>query len=123
MDPRGHRDDWYVYRYFEGTFETDLARFPSWGMISDWVVSSGYEQVAWQLAEHISDPKVGSAVFYDPFLDKNAASQLALLTDEEYTIGLRKIREALSKAGKRAETLLFPVEIYLHMLTARLPSV
>jgi ubiquinone/menaquinone biosynthesis C-methylase UbiE len=123
MDPRGHCDNWYVYQYFEGTFETDLARYPSWGMILDWVVSSGFEHVTWQLAEHISDPKVGSAVFHDPFLDKNAASQLTLLSDEEYTTGLRKIHDALSKADKGNETLLFPVEFYLHMLTAKVPAV
>ena len=34
MDPHGRRESWYVYRYFEGVYERDLARFPTWRQIA-----------------------------------------------------------------------------------------
>jgi len=123
MDPRGHQGNWYVYKYFEGTFETDLVRFPSWGTILDWVLISGFEYVSWQLIEHISDPKVGEAVFHDPFLEKDAVSQLALLSDDEYEMGLNRIRNELISARKNAETVLFQTEIFIQMLSARIPNI
>ena len=39
MDPHTGRDFWYVHDFFPGTRETDLARFPSSGMILDWMVT------------------------------------------------------------------------------------
>jgi ubiquinone/menaquinone biosynthesis C-methylase UbiE len=116
FDPRQHRDKWYVYDFFDGTYETDLERFPSWGMVLDWMIATGFTRVEWKLAERIEDHKQGGAVLDDPFLEKNACSQLALLSDDEYTAGLDKIR-AVVAAGKTAgEIVRFPCEILLRAL-------
>ena len=116
MDPHNGRDRWYVYRYFPGTRATDLRRFPSWGTILDWMVSAGADRVRCRVVERIQDIKVGRAVLADPFLEKNAASQLALLSDEAYADGIRRIETALARAEEQGEALLFPSEITLGML-------
>jgi SAM-dependent methyltransferase len=116
FDPRQHRDKWYIYGFFDGTFETDLERFPSWGTVLDWMIAAGFARVEWRLAEHIEDHKQGGAVLDDPFLEKNACSQLALLSDEDYTAGLGKIRAVVAAAEATGETIRFPCEILLRIL-------
>jgi len=117
-DPRGHNDDWYVYQYFPGTFERDLARFPSWGTVVDWMVDAGFSEINLKPARHIHDPKTGRAILDDPFLERNAASQLALVSNQEYQAGIGRIREALAAAEARSEDLVFACDIYQSMLSA-----
>jgi ubiquinone/menaquinone biosynthesis C-methylase UbiE len=117
-DPHSRRDTWYVYDYFEGTFETDLARFPSWGMVLDWMVNAGFRRAAWHPVDRIDDPKLGRAVLDDPFLSQESCSQLALLSDEAYAAGLRRIESALDRAEAAGETLVFDSDLTLVLLTA-----
>lgn len=119
MDPHGCREHWYLYKYFRGTYETDLARFPSWGTVLDWAAAAGFEQVSWRVVEHIDDPKVGWAVLEDRFLRKDATSQLTLLTDEAYAEGLRRIRTALEAADATGKQLIFPSDILIGMVVGR----
>ncbi len=120
MDPRAHRHRWYIYDYFMGTYETDLERFPSWGTIADWMIEVGFEQIEWRLVERIQDPKMGREIFSDPFLQKNACSQLALLSDEAYAAGLRRIATALAEAEAKGTTITFATDLLQAMLVARI---
>jgi ubiquinone/menaquinone biosynthesis C-methylase UbiE len=120
MDPHGHRECWYAYYYFEGVYETDLRRFPSWGTIVDWLNAEGLEGVECRIVERFSDVKVGRAVLDDPFVRKHACSQLALLSEEAYQAGLRRIEAALAQAEAAGETLIFPVDTPLAMIGGRL---
>ena len=119
MDPREHRHRWYVYDYFAGTYETDLDRFPSWGTVMDWMVEAGFESIEWRLVEQITDHKVGREVFSDPFLQKDACSQLTLLTDEAYAAGLRRIGTALSEAEVQGASITFPTDLVQAMLVGK----
>jgi ubiquinone/menaquinone biosynthesis C-methylase UbiE len=117
-NPDCRRDRWYVYDCFEGTWETDLGRFPSWGSVLDWALRAGFERVAWHAVERIHDPKHGRAVLDDPFLRKEACSQLALLSDEGYAAGIRRIREILEQAEIRGDTPIFQSDLTVGMLIA-----
>lgn len=121
-DPRQPGDRWYVYDYFAGTCDTDLGRFPSWGTLLDWMVAAGFEPIQWKLVEKVVSDKVGPAVLADPFLAKEAVSQLALLSDEAYAAGLGRIKAALARAEATGKTLTFPVAFALAMLAAWVPS-
>ncbi|HSJ57242.1 MAG TPA: methyltransferase domain-containing protein [Anaerolineae bacterium] len=118
-DPRRIGDRWYVYDYFDGTYETDLARFPSWGTIVDWMAAAGFEPVDWRVVERIVDAKVGRAVLDDPFLRKDATSQLTLLSDEAYAAGLRRVEEAVAAAEASGRQATFGVDLLLGMVTGR----
>jgi SAM-dependent methyltransferase len=122
MDPRAHRDRWYLYDYFPGTYETDLARFPSWGTVLDWMAASGFQQVEWRFVEQIVDHKVGRSVLDDPYLQKEAVSQLTLLSDTAYAAGLARIETALTAAEAAGETLTFPTDLLLAMLAGWVPG-
>ena len=116
MDPHGHYQDWYAYHYFKGTYETDLDRFPSWDEVMDWMYTAGFEHSDLRHVEHIVDHKEGSAVLQDPFLNKEATSQLALLSQEAYNAGLDRIKKSLREAEKNGKEIIFPVDLQLNML-------
>jgi len=122
LDPHSGRDQWYLYNYFERTYEVDLRRFPSWDAVRAWMSTAGFECVAWHLAERIVHHYVGRAVLDDPFLQKHSTSQLALLTDEAYAAGLERLEAALSAAESRQETLTFPVDLTLAMVTGQVQA-
>ena len=99
-----------------GTYETDLDRFPSWGTVLDWMVEAGFERIEWRLVERIEDHKVDRGVFSDPFLQKDACSQLALLSDESYAAGLRRIATALAESEAKGASITFPTDLWQAML-------
>jgi ubiquinone/menaquinone biosynthesis C-methylase UbiE len=115
MDPRAN-PAWYAYHYFEGVYETDLERFPSWGKIIDWMVASGFSNVSCRVVDRYSGIKVGREVLDDPFLKKDSSSQLALLSDDAYARGIRRIEVALDEAEAAGVDLLFHVDTELEML-------
>jgi SAM-dependent methyltransferase len=118
-DPHRDREQWYVYRYFAGAYETDRRRFPTWERVARWMEAAGLKQLEFAEIEHIIAHKQGTAVFADPYLRKESSSQLALLSDEAYEQGLRRIREALVEAEEKGETLLFKTELSIFMLSGR----
>lgn len=119
MDPRGQRDRWYVYDYFEGVYERDLARFPSWGTVMEWMVSEGFGEVSCRVVERLGDDLAGRAVLDHPFLRKESCSQLALLSDEAYAAGMQRIEAALDRAEARGVEIVFRDELSLAMISGQ----
>jgi ubiquinone/menaquinone biosynthesis C-methylase UbiE len=120
MDPRRSRDTWYLYRYFKGTYAADRRRFPTPGELVDWMAAAGFERVEWRPAERILGPLVGRDIFKNSFLRKGGTSQLALLSDEAFARGMRRIEAALAQAEAAGETVVFPVDILLTITVGRL---
>jgi ubiquinone/menaquinone biosynthesis C-methylase UbiE len=119
MDPRGHREKWYVYHYFEGVYDTDLQRFPSWNTVMEWMAEEGLVDVGCRIVERFASDLVGRAVLSHPFLRKESCSQLALLSDEAYTAGLRRIESALVEAEATGKEIVFPDDVSLAMISGR----
>ena len=116
--PQDRKNRWYVYDYFEGTYQTDLLRFQPWGVVLDWMIEMGFENIHWTPIERISDNKVGWAVLQDPFLQKNAVSQLALLSDQAYQIGLQKIKNTIKESDLFGEEIIFKTELRFDQMVA-----
>ncbi len=117
MAPHGRRDSWYIYHYFPQTYACDQRRFPTWERVEGWMQEAGLTYVQRRLVEEIDDPQEGREVFDAPFLKKNACSQLALLSDEEYAAGLERIEVAVDVAEETGETLTFRSHILIEMIT------
>jgi hypothetical protein len=117
MDPQAERDRWFIYDYFPGTYEADLKRYPSAGMIMNWMISAGFENISRQIGERIKADREGKSVLP---LSQNFTSQLTLLSLEEYQKGIRRIESDLLEAEKTGEKLVFPVDISLSMIIGRL---
>ena len=122
MDPHDRKESWYVYRYFEGIYETDRARFPSWAEIQAWMAEESLSDVSCRIVDHYGGTMVGRAVLDDPFLRQNSCSQLALMSETEYQAGLRRIHAALDEAEARGETLTFTVDTNLALIEGCAPS-
>ena len=95
VDPRNEKDEWYVYNYFDGIYEKDLKRFPSSPEIIDWMDKAGLKRIDKIDLEHVVNNFVGKDLFKDPFLRKDQSSQLAGLSDKEYSEGIAKIEHAI----------------------------
>jgi hypothetical protein len=114
--PYRQRGEWYVYEYFDGVLQTNLARFPSWGQVTNWMVGAGYARTEWQPIEELNDSWQGGQVFTDPFLDQKATSQLALLSEADYQAGLDRIQAAIIAAQVEGVTLEFHSVIHIDLL-------
>ena len=118
-DPYRGREQWYVYRYFAGAYETDRRRYPTWKRVARWMEAAGLKHLEFAEIERIIDHKQGTAVFVDPYLRKESTSQLALLSDEAYEQGLRQMKKALAEAEEKGETVLFETDLSIFMLSGR----
>jgi ubiquinone/menaquinone biosynthesis C-methylase UbiE len=94
MEPPRDLERWYLYKYFEGTYEADLRRFPSAATVLDWMNEASFDRMEWRLVERIVNHKTGREILEDPFLQKQSTSQLVLLTDEAYAAGLSRMKAA-----------------------------
>lgn len=122
MDPHaeGQRERWYLYDYFPGTYEIDLRRFPRQETVAEWLNEAGFAHIERGIGEHIVDEKTGRDILENTFIQKHATSQLALLSDEAYEAGLRRIETAIARADSAGETIVFRADIPLVMVTGRL---
>lgn len=123
MNPHGRRDSWYVYEYFDGVYETDLARFPSWDVVLAWMRDAGFTRPGRHEVARITEEYDGHDVLDNPFLRKNSCSQLTLLSDTAYTRGLQRIKAAIAAAEQAGNTITFLSDIRMEMLLARKPEI
>ena len=114
-DPHEGTSNWYIYHYFDGVYDTDLRRYPAGKSVTKFMEAEGYQSVSVKTIEHILNVHVGEAVLRDPFLKKSATSQLALLTDEEYSSGIERIKKTLANAAASHEKIVFSSDIQVKM--------
>lgn len=106
---------WYIYTYFNGVYETDKKRYPAGLSVMQWMNEYGFYNISSETVERILNIHEGRNVLNDPFLKHSASSQLALLSDEEYQNGMRKINRALERAEAEEEAITFRSEIPVKM--------
>jgi SAM-dependent methyltransferase len=112
MDPRSIHSR-YFYDYFEGAYELDVRRYPSFGQLVDWAAEARLDEVELKIVETSEARFVGKAVFDDPFLQKESNSLLALLSDDVYAAGLRRIETAAAAGAE------FRYKLNFGMVTGR----
>ncbi len=114
-DPHSGDDHWYMYDYFDGILAIDLQRFPSHKMIQDCFTEEGFQDITTEVVEQIHDVYHGRDVLNDPFLKKNATSQLAMLPDDAYRVGVEKIKSAIADAESHKKRIAFASNLYVKM--------
>jgi hypothetical protein len=80
------------------------------------MAGAGFGEIRRHIVEEIVDDKRGRVVLQDPFLRKDAISQLTLLSDEAYAAGVARIEADLAAAEAAGRDLVFPVDIVLAMM-------
>lgn len=120
FDPRAH-SDWYLYQYFDGTYDLDVGRMPSSATLRRWLRETGFEDVAQRVVEEVDVTRRGREVLDDPFLQKEATSELALLSDEAYEAGLSRIKDAIKAAEQDGGQVSFTARIDFVLTSGRRP--
>jgi SAM-dependent methyltransferase len=121
MDPHHGRDQWCVYDFFPECRASDLARYPSSGQIADAMLGAGFERVECEVASRFAQDRIGRAILDDPELARNGCSQMALLTDEQYTAGMKRILSAI-RDGDCGEPAVFKANIAMMMYCGHVAS-
>ncbi len=111
MDPQVGSDQWYLYDYFPGTLERDQERYPPTQHVERWMACAGLQHTRVRSAARIRHSLQGERIFDDPVLQKNGTSQLALLTDEAFRAGMRRIRSAIVDNPK----VVFSIDVTLYL--------
>jgi ubiquinone/menaquinone biosynthesis C-methylase UbiE len=110
LAPHDGQDAWYLYDYFDGMREADVARYPTTSAVRGWMASAGLEDIGVEVAARIVGKARGAAVFDDPILTRHGTCQLSLLSDAEFERGLARIREDATRedpASFRTELRIF----------------
>lgn len=111
IDPQDEGQDWYVYTYFEGTYQTDLERFPTVGRQEAWLREAGFQRVSSPVVQHIDEDETGEAIFSSYYIRKDSSSQLILLSDEAYDAGLARIQAAIEQAKASGYEIIFRTQL------------
>jgi ubiquinone/menaquinone biosynthesis C-methylase UbiE len=114
VSPHNKNDKWYIYNFFEGVYEKDLLRFPSFEDVMNWMKDAGLKQITRSNAECVVNDMIGRDVFNDNFLRKDQSSQLSVLSEKEYQLGIHKIEHALEINPQ----MLFPVRLSFNSITS-----
>lgn len=118
-DPHNGRNSWYVYDFFAGVQARDLHRFPAHETVLQWLTEAGFVGVERRAIEIIESVWVGEQVFSDPFLQKHATSQLALLDEAAYAAGRQRIAAAVAHDPERR----FRTGLHMEMLVGMVGDV
>ena len=105
-----------MYNYFERTIEIDNKRFPSFNELKSVMSSIGFSNITIELVEKVRTSKSGSEILDDHFLDKRGASQLTLLSDDEYQAGMDKIKSDIQKARQTRTEISFDTNLNFYAI-------
>lgn len=95
LDPHTGTDQWWVYDYFEGTLEIDRQRYPSCQQIREWMSDAGFVDTFSREVQHIPGDMSADEALQSGMVSPGLTSQLAVLTSDEFSAGIARIRAAL----------------------------
>ena len=114
LDPHTGLDRWYIYDYFEAALETDRRRYPPARQIHEWMATAGFVDAVTREVQHLPVCMSAPAAIAQGRLAKSAASQLAVLTDEQYQRGIDRIRKDIESAEARETRLDLTADLRLY---------
>jgi ubiquinone/menaquinone biosynthesis C-methylase UbiE len=97
-DPHTDRDEWWVYQYFEETRAIDLQRFARVRTLRGEMALAGFAWTESMEAEHIEVLRPAAEAL-NGIVDRTWTSELAMLSDEEFSRGVECVRRANDAAG------------------------
>jgi hypothetical protein len=82
---------------------------------------AGFVRCRRTIAARIFHVFMGYEVFEDLILSKNGTSQLSLLAEDTFELGMTHIADALQQAVSRGERIVFPADITLPAVIGFVP--
>ena len=97
LDPHKGADQWWVYDYFDGTLAIDKERYPSCERIREWMSNAGFTDTNSCVVQHEADNIPADVALQNGMVTPAYTSQLAVLTEDEFSEGVKRIQAALAK--------------------------
>jgi len=98
-DPHADRDEWWVYDYFEETRAIDRARFAPARTLRGEMALAGFAWTESMEADHVELVHSAADALANGVVDASFTSQLTVLSDEEFSRGADRLRQANEAAG------------------------
>jgi ubiquinone/menaquinone biosynthesis C-methylase UbiE len=98
-DPHAERDSWWVYDYFEETRAIDRARYAAVRTLRGDLTRAGFAWTESLEADHIDVSHPAAEALASGVVDASFTSQLTVLSDDELTRGVERLRQANAAAG------------------------
>ena len=98
-DPHTDRDEWWVYDYFEETRAIDRQRFARVRTLRGEMALAGFTWTESMEADHIELMQSAAEALANGVVDASFTSQLTVLSDEEFSRGSERLRQANAAAG------------------------
>jgi ubiquinone/menaquinone biosynthesis C-methylase UbiE len=114
LDPHTGLDRWSIYDYFESAFETDRRRYSAASRIREWMYAADFVDCVTREAQHLPARLAARTAIEQGRLAKDATSQLALLTDEQYQRGMNRIHRDIESAEARGTSLFLGADLRLY---------
>jgi ubiquinone/menaquinone biosynthesis C-methylase UbiE len=122
LDPHAGLDRWYIYEYFDNVLEIDRHRYPASNQIREWMEAAGFADCVTREIQRLPVRLAAREALEQGRLDKTVASQLSVLTDEEYRHGIDRVREAIESAERRGESLSLNADLRLYGTFGTVPA-
>lgn len=114
LDPHAGIDRWFVYDYFPSALETDRRRYAATGQIREWMQQAGFRDCETREAQHSPTRIDARTALQEGRLDRNATSQLNLLSEQEYQQGIERIRTGSDLAVAQGTPLELAADLRLY---------
>lgn len=114
LDPHTKLDKWWVYDYFPETIDLDNKRYLPASDILTAMKRCGFTRCEITEVEHIQSRRPAKFAAEQGFIDRGYTSQLAILSDEEYTAGLHRLNKSIEEANAAGEDLLLIADLRLY---------
>jgi ubiquinone/menaquinone biosynthesis C-methylase UbiE len=98
-DPHTDRDEWWIYDYFEETRAIDRERFARVSTLRGEMARAGFAWAESMEADHIELVQPAADALANGVVDASFTSQLTVLSDEEFRLGVERLRQAHEAAG------------------------
>jgi SAM-dependent methyltransferase len=115
IDPR-RITTWFVYEYFAGAREIDVARYAALEELVDSVQGAGFCGVTLREIERTRLSWTADEALASPLLTRESNSLLALLPNEDLARGLDRIRASAPGTGLITDMPFFAITAYLPQL-------
>ena len=122
LDPHNGSDRWWIYDYFEPTRDIDRSRYPAVSKIREWMGSVGFVDCSTHEVQHLPVRLNARTAFAQGRLDRDATSQLSVLTDEQYRHGIERLQRAIEAAEEAGQTLDIRADLRLYATFGTAPG-
>ncbi|MFC2135394.1 class I SAM-dependent methyltransferase [Bacteroidota bacterium] len=118
LDPAEPANEWFLWKYFPGTYEYDLNRYTSFEKLEDQMTEIGFQDIIIKDVHRVSYTMINEEVLNDNFIEKSQSSQLTVLSYSEYEAGIKMIHDEIAYAKSEGIKLAFKVNLLFKSITA-----